>query len=362
LDIIKGSALNSGIIYMKTGRWKTHIIFNLIDIFPVSTLILCHNIKVAHETKEKLIWFTTIQEQEVSCLTSKSSDTEIKKITITTHKNFKENFESFQNNFKQIIYDECDVNISFPDRKNQGKCMTNCIIMSNADIIFGLTGTPYRDNLGAEPLIKLFGDIISQPEQDNNGYNMIPDIKQILFPSKLYIWETWSELIKSMADDTIRRLEQINQIKLNHRKCSLILFDSRYECDVFEEELTKHIHEWVVVVKMYWGQSRRESEIKAQIIRDRDNYIIVWTTDMMGRGVDIPEIDTIFMYSALKFKWTIVQAVGRCLRKGEWKLNPIIIDWCDVPLLNKQMRDRTRSYKEEYWKKVLINKLKICLD
>lgn len=359
LERIKEGNLQSWIIYMKTWKGKTHIIFQLLELYPVSTLILCHNIKVAHETKEKLIWFTTVKEQEISLLTSKSSDKEIKKITITTHKNFKDNYEKFQKNFTQIIYDECDINISFPNRANAGHCMSNCIIMSDCDIIWGLTGTPYRDNLGAKPLTQLFGEVITQPDQANNWYHMIPAIIQIHNPTPFYTWNTWSELIKCMAEDEKRKEAQIRVILDNHRKCSLVLFDSRYECDVFEEELQIHTDDKVPIIKMYGGQWRRETEANAKLLSESNSYIIVWTTDMMWRWVDIPAIDTIFMYSSVKFKWTIVQAVGRCLRKTDEEKTPVVVDWCDIPLLNKQMRERTKAYKLEYWKDVLISKIKL---
>jgi len=220
INEIEEKTLRSGIIYMKTGKGKTHIIFQLLQLFKCSTLILCHNIKVAHETKEKLIWFTNIQEQQISLLTSKSNDKEIKEVTITTHKNFKDNYKIFQGNFTQIIYDECDVNISFPDRANRWNCMTNCIIMSYASVIWGLTGTPYRDNLWAEPLKALFWDLIFQPDQANNGYHTVPSIKQILYPAKFYERNTRSELIKAMADDEVRREAQIKTITTEHRLCS----------------------------------------------------------------------------------------------------------------------------------------------
>ena len=34
------------------------------------------------------------------------------------------------------------------------------------------------------------------------------------------------------------------------------------------------------------------------------------------------------------------------------------MDWCDIPLLAKQMRERTKSYKQEYGDTVSITKIK----
>ena len=166
-----------------------------------------------------------------------------------------------------------------------------------------------------------------------------------------------------MWEDEERREHQQYIIYKYHRQCSLILFDSRAEVDTFFESLNHPQAEAVTswhptIIKMYWWMSVRETRESEQLLRESKNYIIVWTTDMMGRGVDIPSIDTIFMYSALKFKWTIVQAVWRCLRKSGDDKAPVVVDWCDVPLLAKQMRERTKSYKQEYWDTVSITKIK----
>ena len=118
-DTITDSDYHCGVVNMKTGRGKTHIIFWLIEYFKVPTLILCHNIKQAHETYEKLKAYSNIAESDIAILTSKSKETAIKLVTITTHSGFvKKNTETYQGNFKQIIYDECDYNLSFPERQD----------------------------------------------------------------------------------------------------------------------------------------------------------------------------------------------------------------------------------------------------
>lgn len=77
-------------------------------------------------------------------------------------------------------------------------------------------------------------------------------------------------------------------------------------------------------------------------------FTIIGTIDKMWRGVDIPPIDTIFLFSPVKFRWTVVQAVWRWLRKYPGKENVIVYDWCDLPLLKKQKNERKQAYKKEY--------------
>jgi superfamily II DNA or RNA helicase len=80
---------------------------------------------------------------------------------------------------------------------------------------------------------------------------------------------------------------------------------------------------------------------------------------MMGRGIDIPEIDTVFLFAPVKFEWTVVQAIGRALRSMPNKPEVKVYDWLDLPLLTKQAASRRAAYKKEYWDNVLIDKLSI---
>jgi superfamily II DNA or RNA helicase len=87
--------------------------------------------------------------------------------------------------------------------------------------------------------------------------------------------------------------------------------------------------------------------------------MIVGTIDMMGRGIDIPEIDTVFLFAPVKFEWTVVQAIWRALRSTPNKPEVKVYDWLDLPLLTKQATARRAAYKQEYWADVLIDKLYI---
>lgn len=117
-NTIMDSDYRCGVVNMKTGRGKTHIIFWLIEHFRCSTLILCHNIKQAHETYEKLKAYSNINESDIAILTSKSKETATRLVTVTTHTGFVKKYtETYQGKFQQIIYDECDYNLSFPVRQ-----------------------------------------------------------------------------------------------------------------------------------------------------------------------------------------------------------------------------------------------------
>lgn len=362
-DTIMDSNIRCGVVNMKTGRGKTHIIFWLIEYFKCSTLILCHNIKQAHETFNKLKEFSNIAESDISLLTSKSKETETKAITITTHSNFVGNFkEKFQEKFKQIIYDECDYSLSFPQRQTFDGCMSSSLIMSGVDYLRWMTGTPYRHTIGNEPLIKLIGPIIYMPEQENNWYNILPHIYQCYYYDKTsYERNTWSELRTQMFENDYRILSQLHTIKDNLGKYNMLLLESIKECNQFYYSIDSvQLISTVLMHGQLTTKELREQTEKLSVLREQwIPYIIVGTIDMMWRGIDIPEIDTVFLFAPVKFEGTVVQAIWRALRSSPDKTTVNVYDWLDLPLLTKQWTARRKAYATEYGPTVSINKLYI---
>jgi superfamily II DNA or RNA helicase len=106
-------------------------------------------------------------------------------------------------------------------------------------------------------------------------------------------------------------------------------------------------------ILLNWALENKKLEVNMNLINNaiKDDvwFTIVWTIDKIGRGVDIPPIDTLFLFSPVRFRWTVVQAVGRALRKYPGKSDVNIYDWCDLPILKKQQRERLKDYSTEYW-------------
>jgi superfamily II DNA or RNA helicase len=362
-NTITDSNYYCGVVNMKTGRGKTHLIFWLIEHFKVPTLILCHNIKQAHETFDKLKAFSNIAESDISCITSKSKNRTVWFVTVTTHTWFVQNFEElYQGNFKQIIYDECDYNLSFPERQDFDWCMSSCLIMSGADYLRWMTGTPYRHTIWNEPLIKLIGPIIHMPDQDLNWYNILPHIYQCYYYDKTsYERNTWSELRTQMFENDYRILSQLHTIKDNLGTYNLLLLETIKECNQFYFSIDSvSLTNTIILHGQLTTKELREQQTKLAEFRDKwIPYIIVGTIDMMWRGIDIPEIDTVFLFAPVKFEWTVVQAIWRALRSTPNKPEVKVYDWLDLPLLTKQATARRAAYKQEYWADVLIDKLYI---
>lgn len=339
MDEIDFDDRRTGLIEMKTGRWKGNLLIKLINHFQEKTLILCHNIKTLTELQKK---FKDFSNYEPWVYYSKKKD--IKEITITTHKSFVQKHSEFRWKFGTLIVDEADTNTS--------KDMIKAITFADCDWLFWLTGTPYRQDLSTEDMTLIFWPHIKVQNQANNGYNIIPEITRIMYTNEtVYSFDDRHDMKNQLMHDKKRLDKQIEFIKEAHKKScmGLILVDRVEECHLFHDRL---IQEWIPCHIVNGETAIKDDEVNIQEMKDK-KWIIVWTSQKVWRGVDIPEIDVIYLFYPCRFEWQVVQAVGRALRTTATKNSATLYDWCDIPVLRWQASSRAATYKHEYiWCKI----------
>ena len=73
--------------------------------------------------------------------------------------------------------------------------------------------------------------------------------------------------------------------------------------------------------------------------------LLLATYQMASEGLDIPELDTLFLVTP---RGDVEQAVGRILREAENKKEPMVIDIVDpqIPICVGLYRKRMSQYKE----------------
>lgn len=333
---------NHWVVHMWTWRWKSWVIYSLIAEKGCNTLVLCHNIQTADDMYKGIINNTTIPEKDVWLVHSKSKHPRTGIVDVMTHASFVKNYKELTNTYEMICYDECDYNLSFPERQDYD-CMIGALITLSPKCLYWFTWTPYRADWGAEVLNRVFGDIWTY----SNEYNYVPTITQVWYTYKgRYDFETFGELMQNLQESSDRKQKQLGVYNTHKRKWNLILTKSVKESEVLNELIPESI-------LLNWALENKKLEVNMNLINNAIKedvwFTIVWTIDKIGRGVDIPPIDTLFLFSPVRFRWTVVQAVGRALRKYPGKSDVNIYDWCDLPILKKQQRERLKDYSTEYW-------------
>lgn len=336
LDKIKDNR-RTGLIVMKTWRWKSHIIMQIVNHFRESVIILTHNLATLKEMKEKFKEVCWVDIGEYHWWKKN-----LQPITVCTHQSFMKKFNEIKTalNFQQVIFDEADSSTSTK--------MLNALIKFDPSSLFWLTGTPKRNELDGEDLQLLYGKMLKCEGQKNNWYNIIPNIERIKYSTSVYSYENNHDMREQLAAETNRiekqRLFIIEKIVFWDIKYWLLLVDRKeLESEMYYSILSEHIN----CVLINWDTKRIDDEAWIKFIEENWG-LIIGTLKKMWRWVDIPFIDWIFVFFPNRFHSLVIQAVGRWLRKHDWKKGTTVYDWIDQPIWNSAAADRMKSYRQEY--------------
>lgn len=350
---IRDAEYTSGIINMKTGRGKTHIMSEIASRLPGRVLVLCHNENNCISTRGHFIKFYGLKEQDIGQVYS--GQKKITDLTIATHKSFWMHPEYFLD-FNVVLYDECHLNIS--------EIMIRALCkMQKCTALYGFSWTPYRDNLNKSDLERMFGKEITvqgytKPEE---RYNILPTLYKEEYISPRYDYISYDELRACAMNDekrTKRQMEILVKYMVEQKRgCWLVFTDRIAESETYKKILDKNPAYSVVL--SHWGVSTAQTnEDLIQAKLSGKPIILIWTIKKMGCGIDIPFIDAVFFFSPTKFNGTTIQAVGRWLRLHESKKDVVLVDFHDNDkwILHRQHLHRLKVYKSEYgaieWKPI----------
>lgn len=343
----------SGIINMKTGRGKTHIISEIINRLPGRALILCHNEVNCRSTKAHFQKFYQWMLDKIGFAFSWVRELD-REILISTHKTFALHPEYFQDR-EIILYDEMHKNIS--DAMIRSLCA-----MKNCRGLYGFSGTPYRDDLHKADLERIFWKEIAVEGYmlPSERYNMLPTLYVEEYITPKYDYIDYHELRSCAMEDTVRTTKQmetlVKYLEKFNRTCSLVFTDRVSEAETYAKKLRENPSLSVVLIH---GNTDVAEATKALAIARvmTKPIVIVWTIQKIGTGTDIPYIDAVFFFSPTKFNWTVVQGIGRWLRLSAGKKDIILVDWHDNDkwILHRQHLERIKICKSEYG--AVVNKI-----
>ena len=343
------------LIKLTTWKWKSHVIMDLVWYYQTNSLILVHNVKTLNEMVQKFKEFTNIIPAQYGWWKK-----EVWAITIMTKKSFTMDFQKIiKNNFSLIVCDEAPIWFS----KSFYESM-NIFTHGKTTAFYWLSGTPESLDFNEEDLQKYFWKTI---KPDTDKYNLIPNFEMVDFTTNnFYEFENSAEMRQALTDDKERLEKQVDFILKQSKQsnCLLVLTDRVEETQNFFEKLSQR--EDIFVFTMTGSTDDKTDTQNVDFAKICwKKVIIIWTIQKVWVWVDIPMIDSVFLASAIKFRSTVIQAIGRALRKFDWKEKVKVIIWNDVPIYKKQRSEKFKAIKQEYWieeKEIVVHKIKLMND
>ena len=209
----------------------------------------------------------------------------------------------------------------------------------------GLTATPKRkDGLH----IVFFAGIGRIGHKMEGADILIPKLKKVntgcFVPGKKYIlpWNrkpNTSRLANALVKDEARTdliVRNIKQAADADRKILVLTDRLQHVTDIVTKLVTVHD----IDTSRYVGGMKKDDADKAL-----ESQVIVATYQMATEGLDLPELDTLFLATP---KSSVTQAAGRIRRPHPDKKEPIIVDFVDeqITLCQGMFRSRVKQYRK----------------
>ena len=163
-----------------------------------------------------------------------------------------------------------------------------------------------------------------------------------------YEFEHYAELKQWLIDDEDRRKWQSEKLVNNlSEKCSLILCDRLEDIDNWENMLFEYSHSYSIIKITWETKIEDDKEQLDEALKQDKPIIIIWSIQKCATWFDYVIIDTVFLFSSIKFEATVIQSIGRALRKAPWKTWAKIYVWNDA-ILKKQRQQKQKAIHDEY--------------
>jgi len=328
LTTINNSSFNSvGIIKARPGAGKTVMSINIACVSKKKTLIILDNTNLVEQWKSTILTFTTATENDIGII--QGSKFEDKPFTIamlqTLISKVKRDLDNFYKKirdagFDLVFFDECH-------KTTCGPKYAQASLFINTKNIIGLSATPFADNLHKILMEGTIGRIIAVDQE----YDLIPEINFVKYDSGLsgrylkYIIQT-SDMLKQRSRFISKLTESIKYKEIILMLVKQMISEGhRVIIIVFTVELVKSIYNWLQIIGI---ESRMFYSEKTDIDKENDR-VIVATYGFAGAGFDMKQLSGVILGTPLSGKKSLIQVIGRILRRYEGKVNPIVYDLID---------------------------------
>jgi len=333
-----------GIIVAPPGFGKTILGIELIARKCQPALIIVHRKQIFNQWVERIQDFMGIAKKDIGQISAgkKKVSRYITVAMIQSLAKF-QGLKAISESFGTIIIDEC--------HHIPAKSFRQTIVNFNPYYIFGLTATPKR-KYNDEKLIFLYiGDIICNTNdigQDfqgifEEGFNLNIKDTNLYFPydNKTDDFQILSKIIIFDSDRNRLIAEDIKKELKPSRKI-LVLTERKEHVEV----LNIYLKSVCEVIAITGDDSKSLRKIKMKQIEEGNFQVLITTGQLLGEGLDIENLSSIFLVYPFSFEGKLIQYIGRILRA---KGRKCIYDYRDknIEFLLKLYKKRERYYRRE---------------
>ena len=330
------------------GSGKTVMGLRMLSTLGLTSLIIVPKSDLVKQWKERILSFTDIKEDEIGFVEGGRCDYYGKKIVIgLVHSVVLDRIatKEFCEYFGVILFDECDS--SLPPTT-----FSSSAGMFPAKFRIGMTASATR----ADGLHIIFEEHLAQFRiLCKNTKTLAPIVLRHKFPNTsgeiphyLKDLSRRGVLISNLANNPVRNdlIARYASRSFNSGRATLIISDRKSQLKKIEQLLNKTYH--IKSNSIGYFVRSLDGRMLKQAEKDRASdkcSIILATYGMLGRGTDIPRLETLILAS---IRSDLRQTLGRIERYMEGKQQPVVVDIVDTAYKEtlKSANSRLKFYTE----------------
>ena len=330
-----------GVIVSPPGSGKTVVGLEIIAEKRQPALIIVHRKQLFDQWIERIQNFLKIPKKEIGQIGNQKRKSG-KQITVAMIQSLvrTKDYSDLANSFGTIIIDEC--------HHIPAKSFREAIVRFNSFYLYGLTATPKRKNNDEKLIFVYIGNIIHQVNQNETlktkNLKAEINIKQTeLFVPFDYKIDKYETISKILIHDTQRNSLIIKDIQDNAGRFKTILILTERKAHI--EILNLYLKDKYETITINGDDSESSRKNKIEQIKQGHFKIVISTGQYFGEGMDIDNLECLFIVYPFAFEGKLIQYIGRIQRSGK---PPVIFDYHDskIDYFDKMFKQRKRYYNK----------------
>lgn len=345
------AAHENGVLCAPPGAGKTVMGCALVARARVSALVLVHRSVLLDQWRDAAMRFLGLKRKEIGVLRGKAArPTHRLDLAMLPSLARAEDYASLFSRYGVVIVDECH---------HLPAATFEVVLKACASRrIYGLTATPARKDRLEKLMFFQLGPLrhtivaaLSETRRTvrirHTAFALPPDLTTTA--ARAPIQKVWAALIADEAHSDLIVHDLLACIRAG--RSPLVLADRTAYLDTLEHKFASLSPETARYrLDGKTGKKARQTILES-IARHHDEgtpFVLFATASLVGEGLDIPRLDTLFLTMPLSFKGRLVQYAGRLHRSHESKTEVIIYDYLDSrhPLTQTMFRRRANAYAQ----------------
>ncbi len=330
-----------GVLNSPTGSGKTIIALYLIAQRRQPALVIVHTKELLYQWQDRACEFLDIEKDEIG-LIGDGHKTTGRRLTIAIINSLCKRADEVRDKIGFLVADEV--------HRCPARMFAEAVSQFDSKYMLGLSATPYRrDGLGRVIFFYLGDQVFSiDPKTLQEQRHIMKPMLKVRRTGFFYDYrDDYQDMISALVADGERNSLIVSDVlkeACNSDFISLVLSDRKEHC----KTLFEMINSTGVETRMLTGavSNKKRKEI-VEDLNSGEVKVLVATGQLVGEGLDVKQLTSIFCATPIKFTGRVLQYVGRILRVADGKTAPKIFDFLDsVGVLEASFRTRCHAYRK----------------